>query len=275
MLAQDLATSRYQDGLSFILLAIVTCAYAALAGYTWYKTFPNVVANNASHPWLCLIGIFVAVFLSPVAEELFFRGWLWIGLRRTWSAFPTALVTALFWLAVHLDQGFGIFIFLIPVATILTIARQVAKSSRAPIALHAIYNLVASGLPLTLGLLASVPEPAKASLPAVSLSRNALSGNEVQISAMNFVNVDCSSGPVPNVRVVTPPKNGSVRLDQTTITVDRPKDNARAHCNGKSVKAMGVYYKSSSGFNGNDEVVFDTDFLEGTVWRYVVTINVR
>jgi membrane protease YdiL (CAAX protease family) len=43
----------------------------------------------------------------------------------------------------HLDRGFAIVLLFLP-ALILTVARQVGKSVRATILIHAIYNLTAS-----------------------------------------------------------------------------------------------------------------------------------
>lgn len=38
---------------------------------------------------------------APVAEEMFFRGWLWVGLRRRWGAWRTGGVTGLLFLLMH------------------------------------------------------------------------------------------------------------------------------------------------------------------------------
>jgi membrane protease YdiL (CAAX protease family) len=83
----------------------------------------------------------VFIILAPLAEELFFRGWLWTGLRKHWGVLPTGLVTAVLWLLPHLGRGIGAVVLLLFPALILTIARQVGKSVRATIFIHAIYNL--------------------------------------------------------------------------------------------------------------------------------------
>jgi hypothetical protein len=105
--------------------------------------------------------------------------------------------------------------------------------------------------------------------------KEAFSGSESRIAAMNFVNADCSPGPLPEVRIVTPPSSGDVRMEPIKLAVSRDKSNARAHCNGKIVDAVAVFYKSKSDFAGADKVVLDVDFKAGTVKRYIYAINIR
>lgn len=101
------------------------------------------------------------------------------------------------------------------------------------------------------------------------------SGSESRIAAMNFVNADCSGGPLPEVRVVTAPESGDVRMEPIKHILNRDKKNPRAHCNGTTVDAVGVFYKSKSGFAGEDKVILDVDFKAGTIKRYIFAINIR
>lgn len=107
------------------------------------------------------------------------------------------------------------------------------------------------------------------------LNRSVLSGNEARIAAMNYVNSDCTSGALPLLRVVTPPKNGDVRLEETSIALDRRADDPRAICNGTPVQAVGVYYKAKADFSGSDEMVIDVDFNHGKVRRFVYAITIQ
>jgi hypothetical protein len=101
------------------------------------------------------------------------------------------------------------------------------------------------------------------------------SGSESRIAAMNYVNADCSGGPLPEVRVVTAPEGGDVRMEPIKHTLNRDKKNHRAHCNGKTVDAVGIFYKSKNGFAGADKVILDVDFKEGAIKRYIFAINIR
>ena len=113
------------------------------------------------------------------------------------------------------------------------------------------------------------------SLQEIHLERSVLTKNETRVAAFNYVNADCSSGPLPDVRIITAPKNGSYRLEETSIPIDRSPANHRATCNGKPVDALAVYYRSNDAFTGVDEMVVDADFHDGNVRRYIYAIAVQ
>jgi len=112
-------------------------------------------------------------------------------------------------------------------------------------------------------------------IPETDFNRDAFSGNEIRLATMNSVNADCTSGPVPVLRIVTAPQNGEQRLEEITIPVDRKEGAPRASCNGKPVQAIGVFYKSKADFTGKDNIVIDVDFKTGVVRRFNYKITVR
>jgi membrane protease YdiL (CAAX protease family) len=83
------------------------------------------------------------VVLSPIWEELFFRGWLWTGLRQHWRPMPVMLATSLPWLMLHLTDGLVRPLFLIPAAITFSLARQYCGGVRASLTLHMLNNLIA------------------------------------------------------------------------------------------------------------------------------------
>jgi hypothetical protein len=107
------------------------------------------------------------------------------------------------------------------------------------------------------------------------VNRDVFSGNEARIGAMNWVNADCTSGPVPALRITTAPQNGELRQEEITMPVDRRKDDPRFDCNGKPVTAIAVHYTPKGDFKGKDNVVIDVDFKTGTVKRFNYKITVR
>jgi hypothetical protein len=112
-------------------------------------------------------------------------------------------------------------------------------------------------------------------LPESNEKRSMFSGGESRITVMNSVHADCSSGPLPVVRVVAPPSNGEIRFEQVKYAVDRKNDNPRFHCNGKLVDGLGVFYKPAADFVGSDKVILEVDFKNGFVNRYSYEIEVR
>jgi len=130
---------------TIIGLSTLLVVYVALIDFAVYQYRPDLFFQSPSVPlWLTLFDSLILIILAPLAEELFFRGWLWTGLREHWGALPTGLMTAVMWLVPHLDRGIGYVVLLLLPALILTVARQVGKSVRATIPIHAIYNLTAN-----------------------------------------------------------------------------------------------------------------------------------
>jgi membrane protease YdiL (CAAX protease family) len=102
---------------------------------------------------LRVVLIVLGVGLAPFAEELFFRGWLWTGLRRFWGPVPVMACTGLLWLAMHLSDGLTRPLFLIPAAVTFGIARHFCGSVRASMILHCFNNAIAFLLILVASLL--------------------------------------------------------------------------------------------------------------------------
>ena len=76
-----------------------------------------------------------------VLEELFFRGWLWVGLRRRWGAWRTGLMTGLVFLLLHgVGGGWRQLALLAPVVVPLSVAREVGGSVKAPPVIHVFNN---------------------------------------------------------------------------------------------------------------------------------------
>jgi membrane protease YdiL (CAAX protease family) len=97
----------------------------------------------------------VVVVGAPVTEELFFRGWLWVGLSRWWGVEFVGPATGLLWLLAHVsDGGWRRVLALVPAMVLVTVARAVGGSVRASIPVHMANNLVLSAV-LVAGRLAS------------------------------------------------------------------------------------------------------------------------
>jgi len=101
------------------------------------------------------------------------------------------------------------------------------------------------------------------------------SGNEMIMSVFNTLASDCVASVRPDVRVVTPPANGTLRYDAVVAAVERPPGDFRETCNGKRVISTGIFYKPKPGFVGADTAVIDVDFRQGFVGRFSYDIEVR
>jgi membrane protease YdiL (CAAX protease family) len=137
-----------------IVFGIFIALWIGAVSWAWIANPPPVPSAYAidlrsalaTGNWItvCLITLGMVV-MSPIAEELFFRGWIWEGLKRYWRPVPVMLGTAVPWLLVHfLDIGRGT-LYLFPLAICLSVARQLCGSTKATIALHALNNLIGVG----------------------------------------------------------------------------------------------------------------------------------
>jgi uncharacterized protein len=117
---------------------------------------PIALALHMSAGPIVLAGhMLLLAAVAPVAEELFFRGWLWTALRRSWGVWPTALCTAGPWLAMHTLDGPIRAVLLLPTAVLLSLARHHGGSVRASLALHLANNTTAVAIQLAVLLLTS------------------------------------------------------------------------------------------------------------------------
>jgi membrane protease YdiL (CAAX protease family) len=124
------------------LCAIVVLAYGILASVTFVVALPAwVTLWSSTDRWVLGLFFLTSSVISPLAEELFFRGWLWTALRQHWGQWATALFTSGLWLVMHLENGLLTIIFLIPMAVILGLTRGIGGSVRASLIMHCIYNM--------------------------------------------------------------------------------------------------------------------------------------
>jgi membrane protease YdiL (CAAX protease family) len=109
---------------------------------------PQQLPFEGTPHWLALVitGVSVIVF-APVAEELFFRGFLYQALRRRLSLVGAGIVSALIFGAAHMQPPFGIaLLLLIPSITALGFILAWVferRSSLVPsITAHALFNSI-------------------------------------------------------------------------------------------------------------------------------------
>jgi membrane protease YdiL (CAAX protease family) len=100
------------------------------------RVSPIAVASWALRDVL-LIGV------APIAEESFFRGWLFAALAEFWRPVFVMLVTGFLWWLAHVLRGPAGFLFLLPSAIVLTLARHYGGNPRASWIVHVVNNAMA------------------------------------------------------------------------------------------------------------------------------------
>jgi membrane protease YdiL (CAAX protease family) len=124
-----------------IALAIVTAITSRILGHAPKQ--PQQVISCVRGSALAYLGP-VVVLAAPMGEETFFRGFLFKGLRRSFSIWPSALISAAAFAAVHF-AGLS-FLVLIPAEFVvglgLALIYEWRRSLLASVTAHATFNLV-------------------------------------------------------------------------------------------------------------------------------------
>ena len=92
-------------------------------------------------------------------------------------------------------------------------------------------------------------------------------GKEARLALIGNVSKECTPGPKAEVKVVTPPKNGTL-----SIRSGKTKPGSLARCPNLEVPAEGIFYTANARFNGMDEVVYSVTRPDGR--NQLVTIRI-
>ena len=125
---------------SFVGISLLLAALIALFGPVEGPD-QQLLSQAASGGLATVLAIIAAVVMAPVLEELVFRGLLFQSLHRRVGLWPAALLSALFFAAVHVEVTQPLYsggLFLLGVGFALALARS--GSLLVPIAAHAAFN---------------------------------------------------------------------------------------------------------------------------------------
>jgi membrane protease YdiL (CAAX protease family) len=132
--------------LAALILVWDTAATSALAWIVAHgghaPALPLQITQMPSNIGLAAIHIAFLALAAPLAEELFFRGWLWSALGKSWSPARTLTWTSGLWLAMHALDGTWRSVILLPTGIILGLARHYGDSVRASLLLHVMNNSI-------------------------------------------------------------------------------------------------------------------------------------
>jgi hypothetical protein len=92
---------------------------------------------------------------------------------------------------------------------------------------------------------------------------------DTQIGVYLNVLPDCTSGPLPTIRLVTPPASGKVVVKTAKVKATNYKA-----CLALEVPAYVAFYKSPPEFLGNDALTIEVKFDGGRTEIQKITVNV-
>jgi hypothetical protein len=101
-------------------------------------------------------------------------------------------------------------------------------------------------------------------------STDVVAGKQHRLGVYGKVQKDCTLGPLPTVRVVTPPKHGELNVRSGKLKAGRI-----SRCPKLEATAQGVFYKSNPSYKGADEVSYEVNSASGKVENHSVRITVK
>jgi hypothetical protein len=101
-------------------------------------------------------------------------------------------------------------------------------------------------------------------------STDVVAGKSHRLGVYGNVQKDCTSGPLPTVRVVTPPKHGELNVRSGKLKAGRI-----SRCPKLEATAQGVFYKANLTYKGADEVSYEVKSASGKLESHTVRITVK
>ena len=96
-----------------------------------------------------------------------------------------------------------------------------------------------------------------------------------QLDFLFTLNPDCSSIGFATVRVVDPPKNGTIAFENGTGFSTFPQNNMRVDCNKRRSEGVLVFYRPNPGYAGTDVFMVDIIYASGRSAQRRYTIEVK
>jgi hypothetical protein len=103
----------------------------------------------------------------------------------------------------------------------------------------------------------------------VERSVKSVPNKDTRIGVYINVRPDCTSGPLPTIRLVSPPASGKVVLKSGRVKATNYKA-----CLALEVPAYVAFYKSPPDFVGNDFLTIEVKFLGGRTEIQKITVTV-
>ncbi|HEX4556917.1 MAG TPA: hypothetical protein VH249_23205 [Xanthobacteraceae bacterium] len=103
----------------------------------------------------------------------------------------------------------------------------------------------------------------------VQRSIKAAAGKDVRVGAYINVLPDCSSGPLPTIRLVKPPAHGQVTVKKAKVNATNYKQ-----CLALDVPGYVAFYRSAPDFTGDDPFTLEVRF-PGRTELQEITVSVQ
>ena len=94
-------------------------------------------------------------------------------------------------------------------------------------------------------------------------------GKQIRLSVAGNVTKECTPGPLPEMAVITPPKNGTLAIRDGNM-----KAGSLKRCPDLRVPVRGVFYIANPSFSGTDEAAYEVKRSDGRTQSITIRIEV-
>src|SRR5262245_16234462 len=111
---------------------------------------------------------------------------------------------------------------------------------------------------------------ASAQVPSVNHTASGQPDTDIRVGVYVNIRPDCTSGPLPSIKLTSPPENGSVTVKRARVTATNVKQ-----CLAVEVPAFVAFYRSRADFVGVDVLTLEVTFPGGKteVQRFSITVG--
>ena len=103
-----------------------------------------------------------------------------------------------------------------------------------------------------------------------TVERNvAAPGKDARVAVYSDIKPDCTSGPLPAIKLASPPAHGAVTIKRGTLKVTNYKQ-----CLATEVPVYVAFYRARDAFNGADEFVLEISMVGGRKQLQHFRVNV-
>ena len=104
----------------------------------------TILQESKNAPYSTYATLFVSIFVAPICEEMFFRGFVFMGLLRAMPVWAAILVSSFLFAIAHVDLGSFTVLFIIGIA--LAFVRWRTRSLWPGVLLHLLNNAIGTVL---------------------------------------------------------------------------------------------------------------------------------
>ena len=105
---------------------------------------------------------------------------------------------------------------------------------------------------------------------SVTRSETVPAGKQARLVIVPNLKKDCSAGPMPEIKVTTAPKFGSLITKSGKL-----KTPAKYRCPNKDTEAQAIFYQPNGGYTGPDAVVVEIKNSDGEIEKRDIRITVE